>query len=153
MEENKISDLFASSLEGLRGIAETNQVTGDPIMTPSGTTIIPVSKMSLGFAGGGTGYSSDKHQSGQKKLDGGGGYSGATATPVGFLIVDPSGDVRFISVDDQGKGIQVSELAEKLPKLFAKIKEIFDKKKAGKTDMNSDEDQNAEKPETEDSAE
>lgn len=133
MEENRMSDLFASSLEGLRGIAETSSVTGQPITTPSGTTIIPVSKMSLGFAGGSSDYASDKDKSGKKNFGGGGGYSGATATPVGFLIVTPEGDVKFISVDTPaGDGVTLSELTEKLPKLFAKIKEAVEKKKSEK---------------------
>ena len=54
MEENKISGLFSSTLDSVK--VDSNTVMGTPIITTSGTTIIPVSKVSVGFVGGGTDF-------------------------------------------------------------------------------------------------
>ena len=54
MEENKISELFASTLDSVKNVVDSNTVMGTPITTASGTTIIPVSKVSCGFAAGGS---------------------------------------------------------------------------------------------------
>ena len=132
MEENKVSDLFARTLESVKEVVDSNTVMGTPVTTPQGTTIIPVSKVSVGFAGGGTDFASKKDAEGKKNFGGGGG-TGVTAKPVGFLVVDAEGGVKFISVDEPANNdMTVSELAAKLPAIFAKIKEFFDKKKAEK---------------------
>ena len=53
---NKITDLIKESLGGVREFMDANTVTGTPIETPSGTVIIPISKVSMGFAAGGNDY-------------------------------------------------------------------------------------------------
>ncbi|MBQ9510092.1 MAG: sporulation protein YtfJ [Clostridia bacterium] len=135
MEENKVSDLFSKTLESAKGVVDSNTVMGTPITTPQGTTIIPVSKVSVGFAGGGTDFASRKDAEGKKNFGGGGG-TGVTAKPVGFLVIDAEGGVKFISVDEPANNeMTVSELAAKLPAIFAKIKEFFEKKKAEKEEV------------------
>lgn len=132
MEENKVSDLFTKTLESAKNVVDSNTVMGTPITTPQGTTIIPVSKVSVGFAGGGTDFASRKDAEGKKNFGGGGG-TGVTAKPVGFLVIDVEGGVKYISADEPSNNeMTVSELAAKLPAIFAKIKEFFEKKKAEK---------------------
>ena len=148
MEENKVSDLFAKTLESVKEVVDSNTVMGTPITTPQGTTIIPVSKVSVGFAGGGTDFASRKDAEGKKNFGGGGG-TGVTAKPVGFLVVDVEGNVKFISVDEPANNeMTVSELAAKLPAIFAKIKEFFDKKKAEKEEAEKAEAEEKEENET-----
>ena len=90
MAENKLNEIIQTSLEKIKELSETGTIIGDPINTVGGTVIIPVSKISLGFASGGVDIG--KHLKGgenSKQSDasfGGGGGTGLTITPVGFLL-------------------------------------------------------------------
>ena len=127
--ENKIPEIIRSSLENIRSMVDANTVVGDPIVTDVGTTIIPISKISVGIASGGVDYN-DKSERQKPQNFGGGGGTGLTVVPVGFLIVDADGAVEFINVGQKGKPDpvdQVADLVERTPDIIAKIKDIFSK--------------------------
>ena len=128
--ENKIPEIIKSSLENVRSIVDANTVVGEPIITKSGTTIIPMSKVSVGVATGGVDYNPKKDSQPKPQNFGGGGGTGVTVVPVGFLIVDPDGNVDFINVGMKGKPDPVDQLAdlvERTPDIISKIKDIFSK--------------------------
>ncbi|MBO5415904.1 MAG: sporulation protein YtfJ [Clostridia bacterium] len=129
--ENKIPEIIKSSLENVRSIVDANTMVGEPIITPTGVTIIPISKVSVGVATGGVDYSSKKESSPVRQQNfGGGGGTGLTMAPVGFLIIDSDGDVEFINVGMKGKPDpvdQIADLVERTPDIIAKIKKLFDK--------------------------
>ncbi|MBO5845651.1 MAG: sporulation protein YtfJ [Clostridia bacterium] len=128
--ENKIPEIIKSSLENIRSIVDANTVVGEPIATNSGTTIIPISKVSVGVATGGVDYNPKKDSQPRPQNFGGGGGTGLTVVPVGFLIVDANGDVDFINVGQKGKPDpvdQVADLVERTPDIIAKIKALFSK--------------------------
>ncbi len=130
MAETKISDVIATSLENLRSMVDANTVIGIPINTESGTTIIPISKISMGFASGGLDYNG-KEQNGAKQPNfGGGGGTGLSITPVGFLTVDKNGNVDMINVGQSNAGTldQVADLLERSPEIIEKLKTVFKKK-------------------------
>ncbi len=54
MSEHPIQGLMGTTMEKIRDMVDVNTIIGDPILTPDGTTIIPVSKVSFGFASGGS---------------------------------------------------------------------------------------------------
>ena len=60
--DNKHNDIIKTTLDSIKGIVESNTVIGEPVNTPGGITIIPVSKVSLGFASGGLDYASKKEE-------------------------------------------------------------------------------------------
>lgn len=127
--EHKIPEIIKSSLENVRSIVDANTVVGDPIITQTGTTIIPISKISVGVATGGVDYNA-KSEAPRPQNFGGGGGTGLSVSPVGFLIVEPDGDVEFINVGQKGKPDpvdQVADLVERTPDIIAKIKNIFSK--------------------------
>lgn len=129
--ENKIPEIIKSSLENIRSIVDANTVVGEPISTDVGTTIIPISKISVGVATGGVDYN-DKADRPRPQNFGGGGGTGLMVSPVGFLVVDKNGDVEFINVGMKGKPDPVDQIAdfvERTPDIIAKIKEIFSKNK------------------------
>ena len=72
-QKNKISEMIESSLDSIRGIADSGTVIGTPVNTVQGTTIIPVSKVSVGFAGGGNDFSGKNGGDGKSIFSGGGG--------------------------------------------------------------------------------
>ncbi len=99
MSENRFSDIIGTSLEKIKEFTDSETVVGAPI-SANGVTIIPVSKISMGFASGGLDYNG-KHKSSQpvkSKNFGGGGGTGVTVNPVAFLVIHPEGRVEVLPI-------------------------------------------------------
>ncbi len=137
--ENKIPEIIRSSLENIRSMVDANTVVGEPIVTNPGTTIIPISKISVGIASGGVDYApKQEHTPARPQNFGGGGGTGMSVVPVGFLVVDNRGDVEFINVGMKGKPDPVDQIAdfvERTPDIIAKIKDIFSKEPKADTEL------------------
>ena len=132
--ENKLQEIIQSSLENIRSMIDANTVIGNPISTPSGTVIIPVSKISMGFASGGMDFNGKNEEAMRARLQnfGGGGGTGLSIAPVGFLVVGADGSVDMINVGmeaQNGALEQVAGVIERSPEIIAKIKTIFVKDK------------------------
>lgn len=128
--ENKIPEIIRSSMESIRSMVDANTVIGDPISAEGGTTIIPISKISIGIASGGVDYNPKKDAQPRPQNFGGGGGTGLTVSPIGFLIVDRHGSVEFININQKGKPDpvdQIADLVERTPDIIAKIKDLFAK--------------------------
>ncbi|MCI6495554.1 MAG: GerW family sporulation protein, partial [Anaeromassilibacillus sp.] len=91
MEEHPINKLMDTTMQKIKEMVDVNTIIGDPITTPDGTTIIPISKVSYGFAAGGTDFPSKREN---RDNFGGGSGAGVSITPIGFLTVC-KGDVRM----------------------------------------------------------
>lgn len=137
-DNNKLNEIIRTSLDSIRSMVDSNTVIGNPITTSNGTTIIPVSKVFVGFASGGVDYlgKTANSQSTAKPTAnnfGGGGGTGLTVAPVAFLVVDAHGDVQLLNVNEPTKQAtdpvsQVVGLLERSPELIEKLKAIFAKK-------------------------
>ncbi len=132
--ENKLQEIIQSSLENIRSMIDANTVIGNPINTPSGTVIIPVSKISMGFASGGMDFNGKNEEAMRARLQnfGGGGGTGLSIAPVGFLVVGADGSVDMINVGmeaQNGAIEQVAGVIERSPEIIAKIKTLFVKDK------------------------
>ena len=132
MQENKstekISEIMASTLEKIRTIADAETIIGEPIATNGGVTVIPVSKISVGFASGGLDYNGKSPE--KAKNFGGGSGSGISITPVAFLVVSPTGNVELLSVNSAPDTVdKIAALVDKAPDLAIRIKSVFTKKK------------------------
>ena len=131
--DNKLEEMIATSLESLRTLVDSDTIVGKPITTDVGTTIIPISKISMGYTTGGLEYYGKN--SPQKQSFGGGGGTGMTISPVCFLIVSADGSVNVLSM---GAGVpapadpveQIASAVERAPELIEKIKALFKKKEA-----------------------
>ncbi len=124
--ESSIKNILESSLDQIRTIVDANTVLGTPIHTPSGTVIIPISKLSIGFASGGLDLPT-KNTSGSKNFGGGGG-TGVTLSPLAILTVYADGKVDMIPMSGQGKPgpiEQVAELLDNTPNIIARIKDVI----------------------------
>ena len=141
-EQNKISELISESLESIKGLVDANTVVGTPINTPQGTVIIPISKISVGFAGGGNDYAS-KDSSPKKNNFGGAGGTGVTVSPVGFLVVDSEGKTEMVTMQNptnSNAGTSIESIVEKLPSILDKLKATFEKKKKAKKEESAKDD-------------
>ena len=120
MQENKstekISEIMASTLEKIRTIADAETIIGEPIATNGGVTVIPVSKVSVGFASGGLDYNGKSPE--KAKNFGGGSGSGISITPVAFLVVSPTGNVELLSVNSAPDTVdKIAAIVDKAPDL------------------------------------
>lgn len=86
--------LLSDTLSKVKDMIDVNTMIGEPIYTESGLTIVPVSKVTYGFASGG----SDFPSKGDQQLFGGAGGAGVTLTPVAFLIIQ-NGNITIKHVD------------------------------------------------------
>ena len=122
MNEHPIQGLMGTTMEKIRDMVDVNTIIGDPIVTQDGTTIIPVSKVSFGFASGG----SDLPAKVPKELFGGGSGAGVSIQPLGFLVVH-EGDVRLLEMN--GPGDSLGKALNLVPDAISKISELFKKDK------------------------
>ena len=132
--ENRFDSMFKSSFENIKGMLDSNTVVGNPIELSNGTTIIPISKLSVGFATGGLDTGAQPKKA--NKFGGGGG-SGMSISPVGFLVIDKNGKTDFVSVESKtvlDPVEQACDLLDRSPEIIQKIKNIFD----GKTEPQKD---------------
>ncbi|MBQ8914660.1 MAG: sporulation protein YtfJ, partial [Clostridia bacterium] len=98
MSENKMTEIIRASIDSIKSSFDANTVTGTPITTANGTVIIPVSKLSVGFATGGVDYlGKNAPQSGKNNFGGGGG-TGVTVTPIAFIVVSADGKVEMLNI-------------------------------------------------------
>lgn len=95
---NAIEGILGVSMEKIREMVDVNTIIGDPISAPNGTTIIPVSKVSFGFASGG----SDLPTQAAEKFAGGAG-AGVTVKPQAFIVIKTDGDVELLELGGAGK--------------------------------------------------
>ena len=130
--EHKIPEIIRSSMENIRSMVDANTIVGEPIEVKGGTVIIPISKVSVGIASGGVDYNPKKDAQPRPQNFGGGGGTGVSVVPIGFLVCDSDGDVEFLSVSSKGKADpveQIADLVERTPNIIAKIKDLFTKDK------------------------
>ncbi len=125
MNENKMSEMIKASIEGIKDFADVDTVFGKAITTPSGVTIIPVSRVSVGFATGGVDF-----QSARGILPsnfGGGSGSGISIVPVAFLTIDANAEINLIQINSKENNTinKAIDIIENSPKIIEKIKETF----------------------------
>ena len=122
MKEHPIADLLATTIERVKELADSETVVGKPIVVSDSITIIPVSKLSLGFASGGSDFPSKS----QKDLFGGGGGAGITVTPKAFLVIE-NGSVRMLQLARDGESID--RLCNMIPDAVSQISNLLKKDK------------------------
>ena len=126
--EHPIGNLMNITMEKIKEMIDVNTIIGEPITSPDGTLIIPVSKVSYCFASVGSDLPTKKEN---KDCFGGGSGAGVTIQPVAFLTVY-QGDVRLISVD-QEEGT-ADKLVNMIPDVLKKVKGVFKKDKNESSD-------------------
>ena len=99
---NDIQDIMSSALNSLKGVVESDSAVSRPITMPDGTTIVPMSKITIGIASGGGEINKNKEYDVFNMPFAGGGGGGITITPLGFLVCYDEG-FRLIKVEDKEK--------------------------------------------------
>ena len=123
MSDHPIENLMKTAMESIREMVDVNTVVGDPVETPDGSIIIPISRVSTGFAAGGGEF---EPSGGTKSEDaaypfGGGSGAGVSVKPVGFLV-SSNREVRLLPVD--GNAV-FDHLIDAAPRLISQIRCLF----------------------------
>ena len=120
---NSLPNMLENTIAKIREMIDVNSVVGDPITTADGVTIIPVSKVSVGFGGGGSDFVS-RNVNKQENPFGGGAGGGVKVTPIAFLIVK-DGNVRMLPVATPAN-TTADRLVEMVPDVLDKVSAFID---------------------------
>lgn len=126
MSEHPIEGLMDVTLEKIKSMVDSNTIIGNPINMPDGTLILPVSKVSFGFASGGSDFPSKT----SKQLFGGGGGAGVSISPIAFLVVRGN-SVRMLQLADTSNS--VDRAIGMMPEMVDKVADLFGKNKKNDT--------------------
>lgn len=120
MKEQSAAGILSTTIEKVRQLVDVSTIIGEPLVLSDALTIIPVSKVTYGFASGGSDFPSKSNA----QLFGGGGGAGITINPVAFLVIK-NGDVsiKHISSNDNA----AERIVSLVPDMFDKVTDTIDK--------------------------
>lgn len=125
MSEHPLQGLMDVALQRIKEMVDSNTIIGEPITMADGTLILPVSKVSFGFASGGSDFPSKT----PKELFGGGSGAGVSISPIAFLVVK-DGNVKMLQLASQETNA-TDRIINALPDVLDKLQDMFKKEKPG----------------------
>ena len=117
-----LNDMMSTTIDKINQMVDTNTIVGQPITTPDGVTLIPISKVSFGFGSGGGDYGKNT----AKDNFGGGSAAGVKIDPVAFIVIK-DGITRILPVAVPPTST-MERIVEKVPEIMDKVEKRFDKK-------------------------
>ena len=127
MKDQSASGILATAIDRIKEMVDCQTIVGDTIDAGDGIKIIPISKVTYGFASGGTDFPSKS----SKELFGGGGGAGVTVSPVAFLVIkDGDVSVKYIS---EGPENSAERIISMVPDVLNKVTDVVAKFKTDKT--------------------
>jgi len=121
---NPIGELMQTTMDNVKNILKVDTVVGEPIYTPDGITLIPISQISLGFGGGGVEFP-PKKEGDTSRPYGGGNATGVKILPIGFLVIK-DGVIRMINVNPPA-GNTVDRIIDLVPVVLDKVDAFISK--------------------------
>ncbi|MEW8954931.1 GerW family sporulation protein [Clostridium sp.] len=125
MDNHPLESLMRSTMENLRDMIDVNTVIGEAVLTKEGTTIIPISKVSFGFASGGSEFLTQCSNNITNPPFGGGSGAGVCVKPVGFLVITDD-NIRVLSVDQDNT---YDKIVDTIPQIIDMFSSLNKKKK------------------------
>lgn len=122
-----------TTLNNIKQMVDINTIVGDPITAPDGTMIIPISKISYGFASGGSDFACKQNP--DKDFFGGGAGAGVTITPVAFLTIS-NGTVKMLQIDPYNSS--ADRIVGMVPDIVDKVNEMISKKQKKKEEKSAE---------------
>ena len=127
MSEKSASGILSTTIEKIRDLVDTSTIIGEPIYAQGDITIIPVTKVSYGFASGGSDFPSKS----RSDVFGGAGGAGVTITPIAFLVIsDGEVSIKHITSYDNA----AERVVNLVPEMFDKVTSFVNKTKKQKED-------------------
>lgn len=136
MEPHPIEELMKTAMENIKEMVDVNTIVGDAVQTADGTVIIPVSKVTFGFAAGGGefGKGENRNQDSRFPFAGGSG-AGISINPVAFMVVGRNNTFKMVSASYNNP---VDRLLETIPHMLEQIKKLVSGKDQEKENKNKD---------------
>lgn len=141
MNEHPIEGLMKTTMQNIKEMVDVNTILGDPVETPDGNVIVPISKVTFGFAAGGSEFDTNQPKPKEKEKDraaqeteanafpfGGGSGAGITIHPVAFLVVGKD-QTKLLPVESN---VLVDRLLDTAPQLLDKIQSMINSPRNGK---------------------
>lgn len=134
MTQHPINGLMQTAMENIKDMVDVNTIVGEPVQTPDGSVILPISKVGFGFAAGGSEFQAmedessknhakgDNHNASVQLPFGGGSGGGVSITPIAFLVVGTQG-VKVVPLDNQTHILE--RLIDSAPAWVDKLKGMF----------------------------
>ncbi|WP_337101739.1 GerW family sporulation protein [Paenibacillus sp. YIM B09110] len=133
MAEHPIQGLMQTAMENIKEMVDVNTIVGDPVQTPDGSIIMPISKVGFGFVAGGSdirldgsdhtsGSQNDAHNASVSLPFGGGSGGGVSITPIAFLVVGTHG-VKIVPLDNQTHLME--RVIDAAPHVFDKVQSMI----------------------------
>ncbi len=126
---SNVSDVMNQTMAKMKEMVDVNSVVGNPITTPDGTTLIPVSKVTFGFVSGG----SDGNTKPEKTTFGAGSGAGVSITPIAFIVIN-NGNVRMIYIDPP-TNTSIDKVIDMVPGIIDKFSAGFKKPAEESTEL------------------
>mgnify|MGYP004687102765 CR=1 FL=1 len=127
-----LSEMMTSTMEKIKSMIDVNTVIGNPISTPNGATVIPITKVSIGYGSGGSDFATKNYPATRDNSFGGGAGAGVQITPIAFLVVRDD-SVRMLPISEPASS-SMDRLIELLPELIDKAESYLSEKKAKKAE-------------------
>jgi len=137
LNEHPIEGLMKTSMQNIKEMVDVNTILGDPVETPDGSVIVPISRVSFGFAAGGSQFEANRMKSKEKERDrnqnqeseagqqlpfGGGSGAGITISPVAFLVVNKD-QTKLLPVQSN---VMVDRILDSAPQLLDKLHQFME---------------------------
>ena len=123
MSEHPIQGLMDTAMSNIKAMVDVNTIVGDPVTTPDGTVIIPISTVSFGFGAGGTQFETKSGTiTPQAPMFGGGCGGGANVKPIAFLVVG-GGNIKLLPISE--KVTPVDKIIDAVPDVVDKVNGVF----------------------------
>ena len=149
MSEHPIQGLMRTAMENIKRMVDVNTIVGEPVTTPDGTLIMPISKVGFGFAAGGSEFTTEHDHGGENGKRnsatfeskqsssvafpfGGGSGGGVSITPIAFLVVGQHG-VKIVPLDHSSRVVE--RILDQVPALAEKFAGMFGGEKSADPDM------------------
>ncbi len=131
-KKHPLNEVIDITIDKVKQMVDVNTVVGQPINTPQGITVIPISRMSFGFGSGGSDWATKNQPADKDNAFGGGAGAGVSVEPTGFLIIK-SESVRFLPVAPYPGG-PVEKVIDLMPEIVDRVENFVDKRKADKAE-------------------
>ena len=130
-----VSDLMSNTMEKIREMMDANTIVGKPIEI-GGVTVVPVCKISIGYASGGTDFAQKNQKTNKDNSFGGGAGMGVNVTPISFLVIN-EGNVRIIAAEQPASNT-VDKVIDLVPNVVDKVSTMMGKKKSEEPEIVAD---------------
>ena len=137
MDKHPIGELMTTTMQKIREMVDVNSIIGTPINVQDGLTLIPVSKVSFGFASGGSDFQGKRAEAANPF--GGGAGAGVKIDPVAFIVVK-DGATRILNVGGAEPSV-LDKLVDIAPDIVDKVSGVIDKHRETKTETSAEEEE------------